>query len=160
MSKLSMDRSAVDTPLRPHLGFTLLEILLSVSMIAILAAITLPIQRIYFTKNALVDTSNILVSSLRQAESFARASVDDSEWGLHVSSATITLFEGTDFATRDTEKDIAVSVPSNIGISGTTEYFFSKATGLPTAAGATTLTNIDGNARTITVSDHGVITVD
>lgn len=155
-----MARFVSDTPVSSHLGFTLLEILLSVSMIAILAAITLPVQRVFFTKNALVDTSNILVSSLRQAESFARASVDDSEWGLNVSSATITLFQGTSFATRDSEKDIAVSIPSNIGISGTTEYFFAKATGLPTASGATTLTNIDGNARTVTVSDHGVITLD
>lgn len=141
-------------------GFTLVELLLSIAMIAILAGIGAPIFVRSQTKNDLDTAVEILVESLRRAEVLSQANDGDTTWGVNFASGAITLFKGSSFAGRDSSYDEVFSLSSAISGSGLTEVVMAKLTGYPNTTGTTTLTsntNVSDSA-TITINSRGMVT--
>ena len=63
-------------------GFTLLEVLLSVAIIALIAGIGTPVYQSFQTRNDLDVVTNTVAQSLRRAQVLARASDGDTTWGV------------------------------------------------------------------------------
>lgn len=138
-------------------GFTLLEMLLSVTIIGILAGVSVPIYSSFAVKNDLDTTSMQVVSALRRAQVYARAQHETDDWSVAVAPPSVILFKGTDFGARDTLYDEVISLSGSITTSGATEVNFLKLTGLPAAGGNITLTTNSNESRTIAVNAKGMV---
>ena len=140
-------------------GFTLIEVLLSVGLIAALAGLSLPIYASFANRNDLdVDTQS-LAGMLRRAETYAQTMNGDSNWGVKVQSGSAVLFKGTSYATRDATSDETDAIPTNITIGGSvSEVVFDKFTAAPSTTGTITLTHTATNdVRTITLNAKGMV---
>lgn len=138
-------------------GFTLLELLLSIGLIALLGALSLPVYRSFQVRTDVDITALETAHSLRRAQVLAQAVQDDSTWGVRVEATTITLFKGASYATRDTAFDEVFEFPATIVRSGTQEAVFDRVTGEPNTTGSFTFTSLDGDARTVQLNAKGAV---
>jgi len=140
-------------------GFTLIEMLLSVGLIAMLAGLSLPIYASFNSRDDLDLSTQELAGMLRRAETYACNVDGDNSWGVKVQSGSAVLFKGSSYATRDTTQDETDSIPATITIGGTvSEVVFSKLTAAPNTSGTITLTQPATNdVRTITLNAKGMV---
>jgi Tfp pilus assembly protein FimT len=136
--------------------------LLVLSIIGLLSAVTIP-----FYQSMQIDTQretvgNELIANLHRAKLKAIASVDDQSWGINIKEDNqIIMFKGSDFLGRDTVFDETIVVPSNItvgkGPSDITQIIFNKFTGLPSASGIITISDVTGQSKEITITQQGTV---
>lgn len=136
------------------LGFTLLELLLSIAIMAALAGISLPIYRNLMKKNDLDIAATTAALSLRRAQLLSQAVDGDTTWGVKIQSGNIVIFKGASYATRDTTYDESFDLQNSITPSGTTEFVFSKFDGNLSATATATLSS-ESDSRSITVTTKG-----
>ena len=140
-----------------RIGFTLLEVLLSVSVIGIIAGIAIPVYQSFQTRNDLDIAAAAIAQSLRRAQVLAEAVDGDISWGVFVASGALTLFQGTSYAARNSSFDEVFEVPTSITPSGVAEVVFAKFTGLPQTTGTVTLTSTNNETREITINAKGMV---
>lgn len=138
-------------------GFTLIEVLLSVGLIATLAALSMPIYLTFVSKNDLDLTAQNIANSIRRAQTYSRAAKDDSAWGVEILASSFVVFKGSTYAGRDTTADETSSIPGPILPSGNTEIDFSKLNGMPTAPASIALTANATDVRTVTINAKGMV---
>ena len=138
-------------------GFTLIEVLLSVVLIAFITGVSVPIYRSYLVKNNLDTATMIFVQSLRRAQGLSQAGEGDTTWGVNIETGLITVFKGASYAARDTTYDETFTIADSIGISGVQEIVFSKMYGEPQTTGSVTLSSDMGHSKTITINGKGFI---
>lgn len=138
-------------------GFTIIEMMLSIAVIAIIAGIGTPIYQSTQVRNDLENASVAYAQSLRHAQILSRAMDGDTSWGVKIQSGSIVLFKGVSYATRDNTFDEVSDVPTSITPSGVTEIVFTKFTGLPATTGTLTLTSSLNDIKTITINEKGTI---
>ncbi len=139
-------------------GFTFIEVILSIGVIGVLAAIAVPLFQSFQTKNDADVAVMELVQTLRRAQILSKASDGDSMWGVRASSTAITLFKGSSFALRDPNFDEAFDVPSPLVFSGLAEAVFNKVSGFPQATGTVILSIPTlSESRTVTINAKGSV---
>jgi type II secretory pathway pseudopilin PulG len=138
-------------------AFTLIEIMLTVSILAIVFGLSMPFIMSLQNRNDLDIATSGVVSSLRRAQTLARAMDGDSTWGTKVVSGSVVTFRGASYASRNTTYDESFSINPNIVITGLSEVVFSKLTGDPQQTGTTTLT-FNADVRTVVINTKGTIT--
>lgn len=138
-------------------GFTLVEMLLSIGILAMLAGLSLPIYQSFYNRNELDITTTNLTSALRRAQTYARGGHGDSQWGVEIQSSAITLFRGSSFASRDTSYDEVSPISTGTSVSGLGEVLFAKLSGAPASTGSVTITNVNNESRTITINAKGMV---
>src|SRR5882724_4381057 len=119
-------------------GFTLIEMLLSVTIIGMLVGLSLPVYESFVRRNDLDLTAQGIAFMLRRAESYARGVNGDAAWSVEVQASAATLFQGTNFATRNTAYDETLSMPASVTPSGLGEVQFTKFTAIPNTTGTIT----------------------
>ena len=139
-------------------GFTLIEMILVVAIIALLAGFGVPIYYSFLAKNDLEVAAGTTTQLLRRAQLNSQAMVGDSSWGVKVQNSGATLFKGTSYsAVRDTSGDEVFSFANNLIVSDLTEILFTKFTGVVSTVGTTTLTLPSGELKNITINSQGVV---
>lgn len=138
-------------------GFTLIEVFLSLALIAVIAGIGAPLYQSFQARNDLDIAAQAMAHSLRRAQSLSQAVDDDSQWGVYIQPGSTTLFKGSDFATRDSTFDEVFSIPTTIMISGVQEVVFEKLTGNPISFGTTTLVNSTNETRNVAINEKGMV---
>ena len=140
-----------------HKGLTLFQLLLSISIIAVIAggilALDIPAQQ----RNDLDTTRDAIVQSLYSAQMRARGVDGDSAWGVSLQNNTITLFKGSSYATRDTTRDETTEIPGTLVATGLSEIVFTKLSGNPTPTGTITLTSKTNEMRTLSINTMGLV---
>lgn len=139
-------------------GFTLIEVLLSVSIIALLAGLSLPLYAGFQRRNDLSTTSETVANGIRRAQTYAEGSKQDEQWGINVQSTAVVLYKGATYATRDTTLDETITLTGAVTASGVSDINFAKQTGLPNTTGNLTLTASSGETKVITINAKGVVT--
>lgn len=139
-------------------GFTLLEVMLSVAIIALIAGLGTPIYQGFQVRNDLDVAANSISTSLRRAQILSQAVDGDTSWGLSIQSGEITLFRGTSYASRSAEYDEVFDLQGSITPSGVSEIVYEKFTGIPQATGTIILTSNANEIRNITINEKGTIT--
>ena len=146
-----------------RLGFTAIELLLTISIIAISTAIAIPLYRQYLVRNDLEIARQNVAQGIQRAKFLSQVSMNDSRWGFSTDAVPGrgVLFMGDSYATRDTDFDELYSLPDTIEVTGLTEVSFSKIYGLPNQDGTITLRTIYGDERTIVISldDEGNVSI-
>ena len=138
-------------------GFTLIEALLSITILVIIAGLSIPVAQRFYTRNNLDVATHSLVQTIRKTQSFAMGSNGDSKWGIRFSNPTITVFKGENFAGREQEFDENYDMPNTVRVSGIEELVFDKMSGLPNTTQDIILTNSDGETKTISTNSKGFI---
>lgn len=138
-------------------GFTLLEVLLSVTMLALLGAVGTPIYQSLQIRNDLDIAANTIESSLHRAQMLSVAVDGDSSWGLSIQSGVITLFQGSNYASRNAGFDEVFSLPASITPLGVSEIVYGKFTGEPQVTGTITLVSSANEIRHVTVNTKGMV---
>jgi prepilin-type N-terminal cleavage/methylation domain-containing protein len=138
-------------------GFTLPEVLLSLTLLAIIGGMTIPMYRIFIVRNDLDSAATTLAQNLRRAQTLAWAGDGDMSWGVHLGVGSILLYKGTSFATRDTNFDENTSIPTTIAVSGINDILFTRITGIPNATGTFTLTSQTSEIRNVTINEKGMV---
>lgn len=137
-------------------GFTLIELILVIAIISFIALLSSPFYSRFLLQNAVGNTVDELIGSLRKAQIYSMAGKQGSAWSVNFSSNTITLYKGTSFAGRDTAFDEKFSINPNVSVSGMTDISYAKATGLPTPTSATITISSGNNSKTVTLNSQGV----
>lgn len=138
-------------------GVTTIELILSIGIIAILFGIATPLLRSFFLRNDLDVAQNAIVQDLYRAQSLAATSEADSNWGVNIGAGQVTLFRGNSYAARNQAYDETFTTASSLTNTGTTEYVFTKFTGLPTAGGTVTITSSNNETRVLVINSKGMV---
>lgn len=140
-------------------GFTLIELILVVSIISILVVLYASVGSSFLVKNYTQNTTNDLVSKIRLAQLNSMFSKKDSAWGVRIQNNQIILFEGTTFASRNPTYDEVSHFPATVSISpNNSEFLFSKSTGTSNTATLTVSNNV-GDTSTVSINEEGIVDV-
>lgn len=138
-------------------AFTLVEILLIMALIALIAAFSVPLFNTFQTGSDIKVAADIVAQSLKRAESLAESGENDSNWGVHIATGTITVFNGNTYATRDTTFDDLFTISTDITATGLTDIVYTKFTGEPQSTGNIVLTADSGEVWTINLNSKGTV---
>jgi len=137
-------------------GFSLLEVLLAISILTIIAGIFAPIYGYFYNRNNLDLAAQQTVQGLRHAQILAKNSERDADWGVYLNSNFITVFKGVSYLSRDDLYDESEGLPGGTVSSLPTEIVFSKASGTPKTFPIITL-NQNNESKIITINSQGII---
>lgn len=144
-------------PARRVRGFSLVEILLTMALIGIILAASVPAYRKLQSVNDLSAAVSTLSQALRLAELKAQAIDEGSGWGVHAGTSTITVFKGSSFADRDQTRDAIFSFSGSIVVSAPSDAFFVPFSGAPSAPVAWRLSG-GGVTHSVSVNNLGILT--
>jgi prepilin-type N-terminal cleavage/methylation domain-containing protein len=140
-------------------GFTLLEILLVVSILAIVTTVGIGVYRNLAKRVEFEDAKAVFISDMKHARAAAMSGESGLSWGIHVENGaddTYAIFSGLSYAsgTIDSTMTLPVGVTWVSPSEGTsTDIVFSRVTGTTTAA---TVTMASGDTlQTITITAVG-----
>lgn len=139
-------------------GFTALELLMALGIMAVTAGTTIPLYRQYQAYADLDTGAEHLVQALRAAQTLSQTGKFDTMWGVYVPEGT--LFAGSVYDLRDETQDVDFPMPASIQTEGIEEVTFSRVDGTPSAIGEVCiLSTVTERSRTLTIDQTGNITV-
>lgn len=137
-------------------GFTLVEMVLSVAIMAILIGLSTPVYFSYQTNNEFGLAVETGVRSLRRAQLLATNMDQDKNWGTYFATSSITVYVGNSFGSRDTNYDEPYNLPTSV-TSTVVDVNFSKFTGEPTTSTVINLRSNNQDQKVITVNAKGLV---
>lgn len=145
-------------------GFTLIELIITVSVVVILSGLATASLRNLTSRNAAQVAERQLRSHLRKAQIYAMSGRRGYGWGVYYAEQThqATLYcfcGGTDYVSHpDMGIDESIYFPKTVTVTGMTDIAFAKTSGLPTPSSSTiTITGPTGGSATLTISSEGSI---
>lgn len=140
-------------------GYTLLELLLVIAIVAIVGVSSSAYTARFYSQNSVATTTDHLVSALRKAQFYSMMSKQNGGiWGVRYSTSPdkrITLF-----LQGNNSFDEHFQVKESVTISGFSEVTFTHALGLPSST-ATTASPItiagNGQSESLSVNSQGVV---
>ena len=109
-------------------GVSYIELLLVVSLIAIIGATVSPFLSNFIQRNNLETSVDNLVGTIRKAQSYSMDGKNDSLWGVCLSGSNIRLYTGSCSTPTISEN---YSYASSVSITGLTDTTFSRLRGEP-----------------------------
>ncbi|MFA5047431.1 MAG: type II secretion system protein [Patescibacteria group bacterium] len=137
-------------------GFTLVEALLSLAIIAIITGLSAPVYFSYSVKNDFSLAVDAGVRSLRRAQFLALNNDRDSNWGTYFSTSSITLYNGNNYDARNSGFDEVYLLPGVIS-STVADINFTKFSGEPASFASTTIRSSYGDINVIDVNIKGFV---
>ncbi len=141
-------------------GYSLVELLVVMAVLSLIAALSL---RTYFAlkEHEILDSDAVRISAeLAEARSLTLSGKDGNQWGVHLASTSVTLFEGASYSSgasgnivTSLDPSLVISVISLSG--GGNDAVFQRLTGNTTENGAVTLTLIASSTESKTITIYG-----
>ncbi|HDQ88533.1 MAG TPA: prepilin-type N-terminal cleavage/methylation domain-containing protein [candidate division WWE3 bacterium] len=144
------------TKKKKNQGITLMELILTIALIGILSAITFPMGAKFNQKNQVKNTRDALKGYLNTARSFAQSGKNGSSWGVQITSNEIVLYNGENYANRNTAFDQQFTIPKGNSVT-IAEINFSKDSGNTSERAITVINPSEVIQYTITVDASGNI---
>lgn len=134
-------------------GFSFIELLLVIAIIAIIAVSSAPFITRFLTQNYLEVSTDKVVSTIRKAQSYAMSNKDNSTWGFCETGGGIRLYRGTCAAPLYSE-DFDLS---KVTVNGLSDIYFSGSSGRrgePSGAITITIVN-DAGTNNVSINSAG-----
>ncbi len=141
-------------------GFTIIELLIVISITAILAAAASPIYSNLQVSTQLDESSAQIAQDVRLAREQSLAGVHGVAHGVRFNASSYTLYQGASYATRSAAYDQVNTFSSALAITTTfpnSEIVFTAGTGMPSATGTIIVSHAVSGTRTILVNDIGAV---
>lgn len=141
-------------------GFTLVELLVVISITLVLAVAAVPIYGNLQVSSQLNENSSLIIQTVRQARERSVARLNNSAHGVYITSTSYALYQGSSYATRDSSYDRVTTLDSAVSLSTTLvskEVNFSRGIGMPNNIGTITLTHEAQGTKTITINSFGMV---
>lgn len=139
-------------------GITIIELLLVISVVAIISATAVPISSNMLIRNYHRDSRDELISQLFTARINAITNKENTDWGVNTTAHQITLFKGVNYASRDTNFDKTFETPNSITVS-TSEIVFQQNTGNVDSPPSFNVSSTLGDSYSISINQVGNIDV-
>ena len=110
-------------------GFTVIEVLISMGILAILVGITTPFLLHFYRRYQLDSERSTMIALMRQARSLSMDGESSADHGVHIASSQFTLFTGSSYALRDAAKDQTFGRTDVVAITGSSSIVFRYLTG-------------------------------
>lgn len=136
-------------------GFTFIELLLIVGLIMMIGTSTNIFYSRFMMQNAVSDTTDLLVGTVRKAQLYSMSGRHDGGWGVAVHAGELTLFQGASYDFRDTSADEISTFNDNVSLGDFTGIVFEKTTGLPNISPTITISG-GSDTRTVTINNQGI----
>lgn len=138
-------------------GYTLTELVITIAMAGILTTLGIGgYVSVRSWNNVRVGTASV-AESWRTAQSYAQQINENNDWGVYLTSTTITLFQGQSYSARVTSADRILALPSGLTVSGLTEVRYSRLSGTTSTPGTVTISS-GQLTSTLTLNAKGTIT--
>jgi prepilin-type N-terminal cleavage/methylation domain-containing protein len=132
-------------------GFTLLELLVVVSITAVLGASAGIFYARFLTQSNVNLATDQIAGQLRKAQMYAIEDRKNTSWGVKYASNKITLF-----ATGNAAFDESFDVSSSLSITNLSSVTFAKRTGIPDVTPTITISG-NGQSKTVNINSQGVV---
>ncbi|MDO8600989.1 MAG: prepilin-type N-terminal cleavage/methylation domain-containing protein, partial [bacterium] len=124
-------------------GFTLIETLVAVGILALLAAIVITSLSSFQRSGELLRAADLIAGVLRDARGRTLASQNDSAYGVHFDAGSVVLFEGTIYDSGAVSNEVTLLpfriIISEISLGGGDEVVFERLSGEANVTGTITL---------------------
>lgn len=137
-------------------GFTLIEVLLVIAVMGIVVGFGLSLLPGQTARGDLDVAVRMGMYELRRAHARSGAGFHDGSWGVYFSSGTITLYQGTTYASRNSIYDEVTTIPTQVVWSGDVDFVFDPPYGLPSSFGTST-GSVDTQSLNIYVTEYGSV---
>ncbi len=119
--------------LKSSFGFTLIEIIIVVSLIALFVFLVTPFGLDFYREQVLEESTISIADKLKLAQSRALSEKNNSSWGVRFihEEGKYVLFQGDSYDQRDSDYDQEFTLPSGMTIEGINEIVYEKGTGDP-----------------------------
>jgi len=145
-------------------GMSLLEIIISIAIAVIVLLIVINLFSNYDKKQVLDNTSEEIVSLLKEARSLTLSSKADSQYGVHLEQNVVVLFKGINYVVNDPNNKInnidKKTIISNINLNnGGNDVTFQKLNGKANYYGEISVSLVSDllKTKTITISQTGIV---
>lgn len=148
-------------------GLTIIEILIALSITAIMSAVVLLNLSSFRSEQVLKNTTSDIISTLNKARQKTLSSVNSNNYGVHFDSNKIVLFTGSVYDQNDSSNEIIefdkiVNIPNvgGLNIGGGSDVVFERLTG-DTIGGTITVELISNpeKQKTIFLNKTGTISL-
>jgi prepilin-type N-terminal cleavage/methylation domain-containing protein len=99
-------------------GFTLLEISLTIGILAIMLSLSLAISSGAVQRSSLRSGENTVIQAVRRAQTLSQNSVGGSKYGVFLQTGSVIVFSGSTFASRDSSVDQIYEINESISPDG------------------------------------------
>ncbi len=139
-------------------GITLLEVILSITILAVLVVVSTPFFIGLMSKNKLDSACVLSAQGVRRAMIKAQSADNNDSWGISLQPGKIIIFKGASFANHDSAYDMVTPLEAGVVFSGDTEFVFEKLTGELTSDKSFIISAGDaGGTRTVSVNYKGAL---
>jgi len=136
-------------------GFSLIEIIIVITALIIIAALTIPVGVNFYKKELLNETSQDVLNIVRSAREKAIFQKNDSNFGVKFFSGSYVSFRGDSYDSRIPGEDEDYYLPIGISIIGLDQIVFAKLTGNPSVAGIITI-SFGSEEHKILINEQGL----
>lgn len=128
-------------------GFSIIEILVVLAIAAVVFGYALGVGSEFYSSKSIMTERDNLVSILKRARSSAMSNMNQSSHGVYIATSSYVYFDGSSYATRNTDYDLLIPIQSGVTISGPGEIVFAALGGTSNTSGTITLSNGAGAAN-------------
>ncbi len=146
-------------------GFTLIELIITISITAILASVGFVNLIGYFQRKNLDLTGQEVAAVLRSAQSYSTSQEDGKQWGIHFENTTSSdevdfyeLFSGASYSTSTVAQKVPLQSGinfSNPPIGQSINVFFAPTTGLSTSTVISIIGSVGGVVKDVIIKNNG-----
>jgi len=147
-------------PFSRQRGFSLPEVLIAISIVGGLSALSFVAFSSFSKRDALSSSTKAIVLTLRDARTKTMASVGDSRYGVSFSSDRYTLFKGDSFSGSSPSNQVSLLSSLVRASSSRQDFIFERVTGNVSSSGTIEVYLASDPARKNMVQVHGTGLVD
>jgi len=144
-------------------AFTLIEVLITISITLIILLISVSGLRLFSKRTTHLSATRIVLGALEEAHAQTLASYNDTAYGVHIDTGSVTIFEGATYDASATTNDVRTlpartSVLSTSLSGGVSDITFERLTGNASTEGTVTVgvTTDATISQTITIHSSGL----
>lgn len=143
-------------------AFTLLELLLVITIVVILVVLSIPFVSTFYHRSNFHTAVDEVIHALRLAQARAQAVEEDSTWSVSFrdSENRFVVFMGDDWDSRDSDYDVEYNYPDIITLTtdlSENQITFNKLYGTPSSEGTISIQSTTGESASVSINKVGKI---